>query len=378
MLAAMAAVKFPGEADPQPAFSAFLSAHVLSSPVAQGIAQAVAAGLISVEPGGPTPRSRSPARAPRSRSPAASATAAYAAAAAARSRSVSPSAAARRAGGAPPSPGGGLQYSAYMHGAAAKISALAAEAAAAAEAAIAAGAPDPVSAPAPAPPRAPSPGSVYEVLARTAREMQATAAAAAAAAAASAAPASPTLPPPPAHSRPMSVSGTLRSGGARSSGSSASLAPSLTIGSQNPFRAVLSGGDFVISGQSVGVAGSGASRPKAPPRSPGGAKYDMLGTASFSPSLAGEANAPGSIFERLANPATFTGVYRRAWETDGRINQYTETGVSLRPSRYVGNTNTNSDEHITDIRFLLRPNLLLQPGGGTAARPAFKPAGSLP
>jgi hypothetical protein len=121
------------------------------------------------------------------------------------------------------------------------------------------------------------------------------------------------------------------------------------------------------------VAGSGASRPKSPRRSPAGAKYDLLGTASFAPSLAGEANAPGSIFERLANPASFTGVYRRAWESDGRINQYTETGVSLRPSRYVGNTNTNSDEHITDIRFLLRPNLQQQPGGGTAARPAFKP-----
>jgi hypothetical protein len=48
----MAAAKFADEADPQAAFAALLSTHVLSSPVAQGIAQAVAAGLISVEPGG--------------------------------------------------------------------------------------------------------------------------------------------------------------------------------------------------------------------------------------------------------------------------------------------------------------------------------------
>jgi hypothetical protein len=50
-------------------------------------------------------------------------------------------------------------------------------------------------------------------------------------------------------------------------------------------------------------------------------------------------------------------VYRRAYLTDGRINHFTETGVSNIPSRFVGDTNTNSDETIRDIKYLLRPNL---------------------
>ena len=133
------------------------------------------------------------------------------------------------------------------------------------------------------------------------------------------------------------------------------------LSSPSPFRAVSRDGDFFISAQSLGVAGSGASRPGSAQRSPGGNKYASMGTASFRPSIAGEGNAPGSIFDRLSNPESFTGVYRRAWETDGRINQYTETGATTRPTRFLGNTNTGSDEHISDISMLMRPNLL---GGG--------------
>jgi hypothetical protein len=89
-----------------------------------------------------------------------------------------------------------------------------------------------------------------------------------------------------------------------------------------------------------------------------------MGTAAFRPSIAGESNAPGSVFDRLSNPESFTGVYRRAWETDGRINQYTDTGASTCPSRFAGNTNTGTDENILDISLLMRPNLLV--GGPTS------------
>ena len=89
-------------------------------------------------------------------------------------------------------------------------------------------------------------------------------------------------------------------------------------------------------------------------RGPGMARY---GEPDFVPTIAGSANRPGSVYERLANPASFTGVYRRAWQSDGRINHFTETGLSLLPSRFRGNTNTGSDETIRDIRVLLRPNL---------------------
>ena len=447
----MASLKFPSIVDTHAAFAQLLSTHVLSSAAAQGIGQAVAAGLISVEAGGPTPRSRSPARSPtatsRSRSPSlaaaafAAATASMAARGTSSSRSVSPAASPRKYGGgggsvasssvaaqpqaaassssstaaaAAAAPHTPASYAAYMQGAAAQMAALAAQAAAAAEEAVAAAESAQRSSinqqqqqqrpPAPPPtpasphlaqqPRATSPGTLYQVLARTARDMQAAAAAAAGVAGGGGLSATgPLASPTTSHlsqSRAMSISGgTMRSGGGRSgmgssSSSTAALAAAaaasssqtslpLTLGSPNPFRAVLSSGDFVISGQSVGVSGSGASRPKPPPRSPGGGKYDSLGTPNFTPALAGEANAPGSVYERLANPETFTGVYRRAWLGDGRMNQYSETGVSLKPSRFVGNTNTRSDETITDIRFLLRPNLLLQPGGGTSARPAFKP-----
>lgn len=56
--------------------------------------------------------------------------------------------------------------------------------------------------------------------------------------------------------------------------------------------------------------------------------------------------------------------------TDGRINHFTEVGVSSMPSQYIGNTNTQSEETIHDIRFLLRPNLNVGKG--------FVPPGPVP
>lgn len=103
--------------------------------------------------------------------------------------------------------------------------------------------------------------------------------------------------------------------------------------------------------------GSGASvSPRQRALSVGGSSYN-LGSPDFRPSIAGEANAPGSVFERLAAPEHFTGVYKRAWMSDGRMNHYADTGVSNVPSAYRGNTNTGTNEIIHDIRYTLRPNL---------------------
>jgi hypothetical protein len=54
-------------------------------------------------------------------------------------------------------------------------------------------------------------------------------------------------------------------------------------------------------------------------------------------------------------------VYRRAWLTDGRMNHFSDSGMSMVPSRFAGSTNTNSNETIHDIKHLLRPNLLSGP-----------------
>lgn len=52
---------------------------------------------------------------------------------------------------------------------------------------------------------------------------------------------------------------------------------------------------------------------------------------------AGQANKRGGVFDRLSNPSSFTGVYRRAYHTDGRINAHSDDGVKelsreLRPA----------------------------------------------
>lgn len=99
---------------------------------------------------------------------------------------------------------------------------------------------------------------------------------------------------------------------------------------------------------------SGAAIARRMSRTPSRSK---LGTPEFRPTMAGESNKPGGVYDRLASPSSFTGVYRRAWMTDGRLNHFSETGVSALPSRYEGSTNTRSDEIIHDIRYTLRPNL---------------------
>lgn len=73
--------------------------------------------------------------------------------------------------------------------------------------------------------------------------------------------------------------------------------------------------------------------------------------------IAGEANKPGGVYDRLSSPSTFTGVYRRAWFTDGRMNHFSDTMISGIPSSFEGDTNTGSNETIADIKVLLRPNL---------------------
>ena len=81
------------------------------------------------------------------------------------------------------------------------------------------------------------------------------------------------------------------------------------------------------------------------------------GRPDFCPTLAGQANAQGDVFDRLSSPQNFTGVYRRAYYTDGRMNAFADTGVSAIPSAYEGDTNTLTNETIHDIRSFLRPHL---------------------
>lgn len=99
---------------------------------------------------------------------------------------------------------------------------------------------------------------------------------------------------------------------------------------------------------------SGAALARRMSRSP---SISKLGTSEFRPTMAGAGNRPGGVYDRISSPSSFTGVYRRAWMTDGRLNHFSETGVSSMPSRFEGSTNTRSDEVIHDIRFTLRPNL---------------------
>ena len=422
ILQAMATLKYPElqRIDPGNALAQLLSNHILSSAPALGIAEAVRSGLLKVQAAAPGPlfagpRSRSPNRSsgrlapstpgippPTSSSPSSTSTFA------APPTSSSPSSSSLRDGDQGGSndnrSSSSTAFAAYMQAAAAQMAALAAQAASAAEKVTSLSQPESSGskkAPSEAwenalpqagsPSQSSSPSAVYKILARTAKEFQVAAAAAVTMSSSDHA-SHPLQAPPPkmsssgsssprqatashASSSPSSLSNAPSLAGGPSFISTASQHATLRLASPNPFRAVnLAGGEFVISAQSLGTAGSGASRPFVPPRSPGGGRYDNLGTNAFIPALAGEANAPGSVYARLANPDSFTGVYKRAWETDGRINQYADTSASLKPSQFVGNTNTRTDEIITDIRTLLRPNLAHQPAVGVhrGGRPAFK------
>lgn len=125
--------------------------------------------------------------------------------------------------------------------------------------------------------------------------------------------------------------------------------------SRSPSRgSVLGGGG---GGGGLGISSSGSVL--------GSGQISNMGSPAFKPTLAGEANRPGGVYERLASPSTFTGIYRRAWLTDGRINHFADTGVSRIPSKFEGSTNTGSNETIHDLKHLLRPNL----GVGKGFRP---------
>ncbi len=89
--------------------------------------------------------------------------------------------------------------------------------------------------------------------------------------------------------------------------------------------------------------------------------------------VAGEANKPGGVYDRLSSPQTFTGVYRRRFAPgdghDGRIGMEAEMHVSAKPTAFKGNTNTRSNENIHDISRTLRTNLGVgTPGAGRFMR----------
>eukprot|EP00949_MAST-11_sp_MAST-11-sp1_P004249 g4249.t1 len=71
--------------------------------------------------------------------------------------------------------------------------------------------------------------------------------------------------------------------------------------------------------------------------------------------IAGSANKPGGIYDRLSSPQTYTGVYRRRFEGDGRINAHTDLTASS--TSFKGNTNTRTDETFHDVKGMLRTNL---------------------
>ena len=71
--------------------------------------------------------------------------------------------------------------------------------------------------------------------------------------------------------------------------------------------------------------------------------------------IAGSANRPGGIYDRLSSPDTYTGVYRRRFEGDGRINAHTDLTASS--TTFKGNTNTKTDETFHDVKGMLRTNL---------------------
>lgn len=85
------------------------------------------------------------------------------------------------------------------------------------------------------------------------------------------------------------------------------------------------------------------------------------------PTLAGSANKRGGVYDRLADPASFTGVYRRAWESDGRMNGFA-TAMSALPG--VPGDAWGTDEPVSDLAQLVRPNLRSGggAGGGTPGR----------
>jgi hypothetical protein len=92
--------------------------------------------------------------------------------------------------------------------------------------------------------------------------------------------------------------------------------------------------------------------------------------------LSSEAGAGrwGSVFDRLYDPVTYTGVYAERFKSGPGINHDSEAKVHLSRSTFAGNTNEGSDEVVRDIRFITRPNLNRDRTGplSPVARAAFK------
>ena len=87
--------------------------------------------------------------------------------------------------------------------------------------------------------------------------------------------------------------------------------------------------------------------------------------ASDSAHLAGEANRPGGVYDRLSSTTSYTGVYKRRFEGDGRIGHHADMHMTAKASSYKGNTNTGTDETIHDISRTFRTNLGVgTPGAG--------------
>ena len=65
-----------------------------------------------------------------------------------------------------------------------------------------------------------------------------------------------------------------------------------------------------------------------------------------------------NVYERLHDKKSYTGVYRKRFEGDGRINADTQVSMMRQyHSKYDGDTNTGSNESIHCISTLMRPNL---------------------
>lgn len=84
-------------------------------------------------------------------------------------------------------------------------------------------------------------------------------------------------------------------------------------------------------------------------------RQEALNYSPGNATIAGSGNKKGGVYDRLASPQTFTGVYRRRFEGDGRINAHTDLTASA--TQFGGNTNTNTNETFHDIKGMLRTNL---------------------
>lgn len=83
-------------------------------------------------------------------------------------------------------------------------------------------------------------------------------------------------------------------------------------------------------------------------------------TSPNNATIAGSANRKGGVYDRLSSKQTYTGVYRRRFDGDGRINAHTDLTASA--TQFKGNTNTRTNEKFHSIQGMLRTNLS---SGGT-------------